>query len=171
MVVGSSIALITGVYWTCRPCKQMWKGFSAHVESWSLDIVKEWSNPLKCICLFVKLLKDRPSWTLKIKIFSLNWINTKLVISLAVPSVLWRCWLGGRKGIQPVKKSGDGGGGHWLVRMEWRPAGWSVCLPLLIFPCTMKSRSSVLAPAHPGGCSKRAIKWLWWCGVVVICLT
>jgi len=27
----------------------------------------------------------------------------------------------------------DGGGGHWLVRMEWRPARWSVCLPLLIF--------------------------------------
>jgi len=44
----------------------------------------------------------------------------------------------------------DGGGGHWLVRMEWHPAGWSVCLPLLIFPCTIKSRSSLLAPAHPG---------------------
>jgi len=24
-----------------------------------------------------------------------------------------------------------------------------VCLPLLIFPCTIKSRSSLLAPAHP----------------------
>jgi len=23
--------------------------------------------------------------------------------------------------------------------MEWHPAGWSVCLPLLIFPCTIKS--------------------------------
>ena len=35
-----------------------------------------------------------------------------------------------------------------LVRMEWRPAGWSVCLPLLISPRTIKSRSSLLAPAH-----------------------
>jgi len=26
---------------------------------------------------------------------------------------------------------GDGGGEHWLVRMEWRPAGWSMCLPSL----------------------------------------
>jgi len=26
----------------------------------------------------------------------------------------------------------------------------------------MKSRSSLLAPAHPGGPGKRAIKWLWW---------
>jgi len=58
---------------------------------------------------------------------------------------------------------GDGGGGHWLlVRMEWRPSGLSVCLPLLIYPCTIKSRSSLLAPAHPGGPGKRAIKWLWW---------
>ena len=57
---------------------------------------------------------------------------------------------------------GDDGGGHRLVRTEWRPAGWSVCLPLLIFPCTIKSRSSLLAPAHPGGPRKRAVKWLWW---------
>jgi len=64
--------------------------------------------------------------------------------------------LGGRKGIRPLKM-GDGGGGHWLVRMEWRPAAWLVCLPLLIFPCTIKSRSSFLAPAHPGGPGKRGM--------------
>jgi len=53
-------------------------------------------------------------------------------------------------------------GGHWLVRMEWHPAGWSVCLPLLISPCTIKSRSSFLALAHPDGPRKRAVKRLWW---------
>ena len=58
---------------------------------------------------------------------------------------------------------GDGGGGHWLVQMEWRPVGWSVCLPLLISRCTIKSRSSLLAPAGPGGPRKRAIKWLCVC--------
>jgi len=61
----------------------------------------------------------------------------------------------------------NGGGGHWLVRMEWHPAGWSMCLPLSIFPCTINSRSSLLAPAYPGGPGKRAIKWLW-CGVFLI---
>jgi len=35
-----------------------------------------------------------------------------------------------------------------------------VCLPLLIFLCTIKSRSSLLAPAHPGGPIKRAVKRL-----------
>jgi len=54
----------------------------------------------------------------------------------------------GRQEGHPVCKWGYGGSGHWLVWMEWRPAGWSVCLPPLIFPCTTKSRSSLLAPAH-----------------------
>jgi len=58
---------------------------------------------------------------------------------------------------------GDGGGGQWLVRMEWHPAGWSVCLPLSIFPCTTKSRSSLLAPAHVGGPGKRAVQRLCVC--------
>jgi len=58
----------------------------------------------------------------------------------------------GQQEVHPARKKygGDGGGGHWLVLMEWRPAELSVCLPLLIPPCT-KSRSSLLAPAHPGG--------------------
>jgi len=56
------------------------------------------------------------------------------------------------------KQWGDGGGGHWLVWMEWRPAGGR-CLPLLIFPCTIKSRDFLLALAHPGGPGKRAVKW------------
>jgi len=72
-----------------------------------------------------------------------------------LPSVLWHCWLSGKKGIWPVKN-----GGWWM--MEWHPSGWLVCLPLLIFPCTIKSRNSVLAPAHLGGTGKRAVKWLWW---------
>ena len=59
----------------------------------------------------------------------------------------------------------DGGGRHWLVRMEWHPVGWSVCLPQLVFPCTIKPRSSILAPAHSGGPGKRAVKQLW-CGGV-----
>jgi len=38
-----------------------------------------------------------------------------LKVQKLLPSVLWHCWLGGRKGIQPVKKCRDGGGGHWLL--------------------------------------------------------
>jgi len=75
---------------------------------------------------------------------------------------------GRQEGHPASKKYGeDGGGGHWLVRMEWRLARRSVCLPLIIFPCTTKSRSSLLVPAHPGSPGKSAVKRLW-CGVVVI---
>ena len=93
-----------------------------------------------------------------------NWPYDQITTKCSFPSVLWHCWLGGRKGIRPVKNVGDGGGGRWLDRMKWHPAGWSVCLPLLISPCTIKSRSSLLAPAHP---RKRAIKRLWCSGVVL----
>jgi len=70
--------------------------------------------------------------------------------------------VGQQEGHTTCKKMGDGGGRHWLVRMEWCPAVWSVCLPLLIFPCTIKSRSSFLALAQSAGTSKRAVKQLWW---------
>ena len=71
--------------------------------------------------------------------------------------------VGGQEGHPACKKWGDGGGGHWLVRLEWHPAGWSVCLPLLIFPCTIKYKSSLLALAHPGGPRKRAVKRMCVC--------
>jgi len=48
--------------------------------------------------------------------------------------------------------------------MEWRPARWSMCLPLLIFPCTIKSRTSLLPPAHPGWSRKKGRKT-----AVVVC--
>ena len=54
-------------------------------------------------------------------IFVFHWLTTwqcnniTLSILLHVPSVLWRCWLGGRKGIRPVKT-------------EWWGAGVVICL-------------------------------------------
>jgi len=78
--------------------------------------------------------------------------------------------VGRQEGHPACKKWGDGGGGHWLVRMEWRPARRSVCLPLLILPCTIKSRSSLLAPAHPDHPGKRALKGLCVCVFALILL-
>jgi len=58
---------------------------------------------------------------------------------------------------------GDGGGGQWLVRMEWRPAELSMCLPLLIFPCAIKSRRS-LGAGSPGWSRKKGRKTVVVCG-------
>jgi len=86
--------------------------------------------------------------------------NLKALVAFSALTLL----VGRHEGHPACKKREDGGGGHWLVRTEWRPTGWSVCLPLLIFPCTMKSRRSLLAPAHPGGPGIRAVKRLWFGG-------
>ena len=63
-----------------------------------------------------------------------------LVVSL-VPSLLWRCWLGGRKGIRPVKKL-SGGVLAWLsilseVQTCIRPS-WCHCHSLSL--ASVKSR-------------------------------
>jgi len=76
-------------------------------------------------------------------------------------SVLWRCWMGGRKSIRPVKNGG------WRMWALVSPDGVApsrmvgACPLLLIFPFTIKSRSSLLAPAHLGGPAKRIVEWLW----------
>ena len=54
--------------------------------------------------------------------------------------------VGRQEGHPACKKYGEfGGGGHWLVRI----VAPSRMVGVLIFPCTIKSRSSLLAPAHP----------------------
>ena len=91
--------------------------------------------------------------------------NNNLIHIAPLPSVLWRCWLGGRKGIRPVKN-------------EWWGAGVVVCLqqdadlhmaqlmPLpLIVSCSTKIQIgfTFLVSAHLGSPGKRAIKWVCVC--------
>jgi len=77
---------------------------------------------------------------------------SRLHIIMPLPSVLWHCWLGGRKGIRPVK-------------IEWWGSGVGICLwrsadlhmaqlmPLLpTVSCFSKIQIgfTFLVPAHPG---------------------
>ena len=57
-------------------------------------------------------------------------------VSSGFPSVLWRCWLGGRKGIWPVKKL-SGGVLAWLSDWSIRPS-WCHCHSLTL--ASVKSR-------------------------------
>jgi len=50
--------------------------------------------------------------------------------------------------------------------MEWHPARWSVCLPLLIFPCTMQFQKFSSGTDSPGWSRKKGRKTV----VVVIFL-
>ena len=99
-----------------------------------------------------------------------------IVITLlfsSIPSVLWRCWLGGGKGIQPVKK------------LEWWGTGVVICLErdgdmhmaqLMPLPLTVFCFSKIqigftfLILAHPGSFGERVVKqvcvyvcYVFWC--------
>ena len=84
----------------------------------------------------------------------------RFIVQSFITSVLWRCWLGGRKGFRPVKT-------------EWWGAGVVVCLErgadlhtaqLMPLPLTVSCFSKVqigftfLVPAHPGSPGQRAVK-------------
>ena len=87
-----------------------------------------------------------------------------------LPSVLWHCWLGNKKGIRPVK--------NWLVG-----AGMVVCLEqgadlhmaqLMPLPltvscfCKIEIGFTFLVPAHPGSPGQRAIKRAFACACVCV---
>ena len=85
----------------------------------------------------------------------------------ALPSVLWRCWLGGRKGT-------------WPVKTEWWGAGMVICLEwgadlhmaqLMPLPLTVSCFSKIqidltfLVPAHLGSPWQRTVKRVCVCCV------
>ena len=94
-----------------------------------------------------------------------------------LPSVLWRCWLGGRKGIRPVKT--------WVVGC-WRDylSGARCRLAQLMpLPLTVSCFSKIqigfafLVPAHPGSPGQRAVRrvcvcvmWVYTSACHLLCL-
>ena len=77
-----------------------------------------------------------------------------------MPSVLWRCWLGGRKGIRPVK--------NWVVRCWCGYLSGARCrlahAELMPLPLTISCSNKIqigftfLVLAHPGSPGQRAVK-------------
>ena len=74
--------------------------------------------------------------------------------------MLWRCWLGGRKGIRPVKTEQWGAGMViWLARDADLHMAQLMLLPLTV-SCFSKIQIgfTFLVPAHLGSPGKRAVK-------------
>ena len=92
--------------------------------------------------------------------------NFKLVVG-HWPSVLWCCWLGGRKDIRPVKNWAVGCWRGYLSGARCRLA-YAQLMPL---PLTVSCFSKIqigfifLVPAHPGSPGKRAVKLVCVCVV------
>ena len=120
------------------------------------------------LCVFSENCKGFPVWLTGSQ--RINFI-TIFVVCCILPSVLWRCWLGDRKGIRPVKKQ------------EWCGAGVVVCLEqgadlhmaqLMPLPLTVSCFSEIqigfnfLVPAHLGSPRKRAVKRVCVCVCFVV---
>ena len=102
--------------------------------------------------------------------FHTRWKNVYQHLSVwSLPSVLWRCWLGGRKGIRPVK--------NWVVwywrgylsgaRLQDADLHIAQLMPLpLTFSCFSKIQIgfTFLVPAHPGSPRQRPLN-----GCVCVC--
>ena len=99
--------------------------------------------------------------------YATKWSNSISVsIVIGVPSVLWRRWLGGRKGIRPVKNRVVGCWCGYLPGARCRLAYIAQLMPL---PLTVSCFSKIqigfifLVPAHLGSPGKRAVKQVCVC--------
>ena len=87
---------------------------------------------------------------------------------LSLPSVLWHCWLGGRKGIRPLKNMG-----RWwrwaLVSPDGVAPSWMVGVFVSVnLPLHHKVQKFSSGTGAPGWSRKRAVKRLWWCVITVL---
>ena len=78
--------------------------FCLHLRQWQSNNVqfylRLWYQKLAAVCDTFSLMKSLETAVAFI-MFTMHWL---VFHSLDLwPSVLWRCWLGGRKGIRPVK--------------------------------------------------------------------
>ena len=84
--------------------------------------------------------------------------SPNFLCTLPMPSVLWRCWLGGRKGIRPVKKTERWGAGVVVCMERGADLHMAQLMPL---PLTVSCFSKIqigftfLVPAHPVSPGKR----------------
>ena len=94
----------------------------------SCTVFQENSVPSKTKVLFLELHPNL-------------WIFYFIFMASSMPSVLWRCWLGGRKGIRPVKNM-SGGVLAWLsVWSEMQTCIWpSWCQCHSLSLASVKSR-------------------------------
>ena len=122
------------------------------------------------LCHCIASIEQVKNWRTELKLLRSTTTFVQCVLFVQLPSVLLRCWLGGRKGILPVKS-------------EWWGAGVVICLErgadlhiaqLMPLPLTVSCSSKIqigfifLVPAYLGSPGKRAVKRVCVC-VCTVC--
>jgi len=96
-----------------------------------------------CVCKILLKSEQICGCCCKMLRGSLFWDTVSVLLFYYILSVLWRCWLGSRKGIWPVKKRVVG---CWRGYLSGAQIGFTF-----------------LVPAHPGSPGQRAVKNLNGC--------
>ena len=93
-------------------------------------------------------------------VVSTQGVLNKLTRTSCIPSVLWCCWLGGRKGIRPVENWVVGCWRGYLSGARCRLAYSPADATATHFSCFSKIQIGFTfrVPAHPGSPGKRAVK-------------
>jgi len=155
------------------PTTSGWIGFALSTSFRLLDEAWVWiwmlyylytaiSSAILSLCKLYSLYAESPMRApghnaLLIRFFDFGIIY----IVCFLPSVLWRCWLGGRKGIRPVKNWVVGCWRGYLSGARCRLAEMAQLMPL---PLTVSCFSKIqigftfLVLAHPDSPGKRAVK-------------
>jgi len=102
-------------------------------------------------------------------LWDVDHITTVFFIQI-LPLLLWHCWLGGRKGIRPVKKLSDGELAWLSVWSEVQTCIWpSWCHCHSLSLASFKSRLVLLlVPTDPGSPGQRAVKRVCVCVCVFV---
>jgi len=114
------------------------------------------------------MLQPRPlngpthnKWRSKQNLLSDEGTRDYFLANQPLPSVFRHCWLGGKKGIRPVKKLSDGVL-EWLFCLQ--RGAYLHMAKLMPLPLTDSCFSKIqisftfLVPAHPGSTGQRAVK-------------
>jgi len=148
--------------------KPLWQ---IHLISVSLDINRSPS----VIMTLLSPLSHRPPWSVHLVhvLVVLYWnalINQKYalwILNFSIipwPSVLWGCWLGGRKGIRLVKRLSDGVL-VWLsvwskLQMICIRSSWCHCHPIISCFIKIQNGSAFLVPTYPGCPATKLVLWV-----------
>jgi len=95
------------------------------------------------ICISLKIRRFFGSRVWEQRLLLRWWMEKEWGECCVFPSVHQHCCLGDRKDVWPVKNPG------------------AILSPVVLF-CASSCLQCLLAPAHPGGPGKSAIKRLWW---------
>jgi len=161
--------------WPCEISAFRWETVT-QVANFYVLVLKNFATVIHCCIGAVSKSHQWSACGLHLWWSNSSWLNAQVYYALvdcnSVPSVLWRFWLGSRKGIQPVKNREVGCWRGYLsgtrCRLAHGPADATATHCLLL--SKIQIGFTFLVPAHLGSPGKRAaVKRAHTCVRVCVC--